>query len=209
MGVAVIGAGTSATSTSGTSSPTPTSTSASSPTCSPTGAQPGRPYGAPRPERSRRHWPGRRRARRQPHHPGAHADVAHRALQAGKHVWNEKPLATSREDAESLVAEPTGSACGWAAHPTPCSARASRPPAVWSSGNIGRPLTASIVMQQAARTTGTRTRISSTRPGRAAAGHGPVLPDRADPGVRADRPGRRARLLGRTDPGDRERAAGR
>jgi len=36
--------------------------------------------------------------------PQAHAAVARAALEAGKHVYNEKPLATSVEDAEALLA---------------------------------------------------------------------------------------------------------
>ena len=36
--------------------------------------------------------------------PAAHADVDVRALRAGKHVWSEKPLATSLEDAARVLA---------------------------------------------------------------------------------------------------------
>lgn len=35
--------------------------------------------------------------------PSAHAHVAHAALEAGKHVYNEKPLATELSDAEAIV----------------------------------------------------------------------------------------------------------
>lgn len=35
--------------------------------------------------------------------PAAHADVAHQALDAGKHVWNEKPLTTDRASATELL----------------------------------------------------------------------------------------------------------
>ncbi|MDQ1530517.1 MAG: hypothetical protein QOE37_622 [Microbacteriaceae bacterium] len=35
--------------------------------------------------------------------PAVHAEVAHRALDAGKHVWNEKPLALDRAEADGLL----------------------------------------------------------------------------------------------------------
>jgi predicted dehydrogenase len=81
--------------------------------------------------------------------PVAHAEVAHRALAAGKHVWNEKPLATSRFDAEALVKEADGLGLRLGGAPDTVLG-----PGIQTSrrmierGDIGRPLTASIVMQQ-------------------------------------------------------------
>lgn len=81
--------------------------------------------------------------------PAAHAEVAHRVLEAGKHVWNEKPLATSRADAQALVdaADHLGLRLGGAPDTVlgPGIQTARR---MIERGDIGRPLTASVVMQQ-------------------------------------------------------------
>ncbi|GLZ79135.1 oxidoreductase [Actinorhabdospora filicis] len=37
--------------------------------------------------------------------PSAHADVTREAIAAGKHVWSEKPLSLTREDAAAITAE--------------------------------------------------------------------------------------------------------
>jgi predicted dehydrogenase len=81
--------------------------------------------------------------------PAAHADIAHQSLEAGKHVWNEKPLATTRSDAQALVA--AADAAGLRLGGAPDTVLG---PGIQTSrrmierGDIGRPLTASIVMQQ-------------------------------------------------------------
>jgi predicted dehydrogenase len=80
--------------------------------------------------------------------PAAHAEIAERALSAGKHVWNEKPLATSRADAEALAARADsvglllGGAPDTALGPGIQTARR-----MIERGDIGRPATASVVMQ--------------------------------------------------------------
>jgi predicted dehydrogenase len=80
--------------------------------------------------------------------PSAHAVVAHQALDAGKHVWNEKPLATSRDDAQKLVerADELGLRLGGAPDTVlgPGIQTARR---FIERGDIGRALTASVVMQ--------------------------------------------------------------
>jgi predicted dehydrogenase len=80
--------------------------------------------------------------------PAAHAVVAHQALDAGKHVWNEKPLATNRDDAQELVerAEELGLRLGGAPDTVlgPGIQAARR---FIERGDIGRALTASVVMQ--------------------------------------------------------------
>jgi predicted dehydrogenase len=81
--------------------------------------------------------------------PAAHAEVAHQVLAAGRHVWNEKPLATSRADAQAMVdtAERLDLRLGGAPDTVlgPGIQTARR---MIEQGDIGRPLTASVVMQQ-------------------------------------------------------------
>lgn len=82
--------------------------------------------------------------------PAAHARVASAALAAGKHVWNEKPLATDRESGAVLVAqaEAAGLLLGCAPDTVlgPGLQTARR---MIERGDIGQPLTAAAVMQYA------------------------------------------------------------
>ena len=59
--------------------------------------------------------------------PAAHADVIGASLAAGKHVYTEKPLASTTADATALVVEAAGSGCGSDALPTRSSAADIRP----------------------------------------------------------------------------------
>jgi predicted dehydrogenase len=80
--------------------------------------------------------------------PSAHVEIAHRAFDAGKHVWNEKPLATNRSDAQALVerADELGLRLGGA--PDTVLGPGIQTARRWiERGDIGRPLTASAVMQ--------------------------------------------------------------
>ncbi len=82
--------------------------------------------------------------------PAAHAEVAGAALAAGKHVWNEKPIADGLPAAEALVAqaEAAGLLLG-------CAPDTFLGPGLQTvrraieAGAIGTPLTASVVMQYA------------------------------------------------------------
>ena len=56
-----------------------------------------------------------------------HARVSRAALEAGKHVHSEKPLALSADEAWGLVALARTAVCGWAVRRSRCSARRSRP----------------------------------------------------------------------------------
>jgi hypothetical protein len=51
--------------------------------------------------------------------PAAHAEVDQQIIDAGKHVWSEKPIATDHDSAAAVLASRR--------HRTPCSAPASRP----------------------------------------------------------------------------------
>ena len=80
--------------------------------------------------------------------PAAHAEVAAAALAAGKHVWNEKPLAPDLPAAEALVAgaESAGLLLG-SAPDTFLGPGLQTARRLIEAGAIGTPLTASVVMQ--------------------------------------------------------------
>lgn len=80
--------------------------------------------------------------------PAVHAEIAHRALAAGKHVWNEKPLATSLADSRDLLAfaARTGLLLGCAPD-TFLGAGIQRTLRLIADGAIGTPLTANAIMQ--------------------------------------------------------------
>jgi predicted dehydrogenase len=77
--------------------------------------------------------------------PAAHADVASAALAAGKHVWNEKPLALERESGAALVRQAADAGLRLGCAPDtflgPGLQTAFR---MIRRGDIGRPLTASM-----------------------------------------------------------------
>ncbi|MEA2519416.1 MAG: hypothetical protein QOF49_1496 [Chloroflexota bacterium] len=75
--------------------------------------------------------------------PEAHADVAEQALTAGKHVWNEKPLALDRRGARAILdaAEATGLRVGCAPD-TFLGAGLQAARRMILAGAIGEPLTA-------------------------------------------------------------------
>lgn len=80
--------------------------------------------------------------------PAAHAEVAGQAIAAGKHVWNEKPLALDRPSAQGLLeaAEAAGLRVGCAPD-TFLGAGLQTARRVIERGDIGVPLTALILMQ--------------------------------------------------------------
>ncbi len=82
--------------------------------------------------------------------PAAHAEVAAAALAAGKHVWNEKPIAADLASAAALVAQ--ADAAGLLLGCAPDTFLGPGLQAVRraiDAGAIGTPMTASVVMQYA------------------------------------------------------------
>lgn len=82
--------------------------------------------------------------------PIAHAQVASAALAGGKHVWNEKPIAATLEDAAGLVgqAQAAGLLIGTAPD-TFLGPGLQQTRRMIENGDIGTPLTASMVFQNA------------------------------------------------------------
>ncbi len=80
--------------------------------------------------------------------PAAHAEVAVQAINAGKHVWNEKPLALDRVSAQALLAaaETAGLRVGCAPD-TFLGSGLQKARAMIEAGGIGTPLTALVLMQ--------------------------------------------------------------
>jgi len=80
--------------------------------------------------------------------PAAHAEVALQAIDAGKHVWNEKPLALDRVSAKALLdrAEAAGLRLGCAPD-TFLGSGLQHARRLIEDGEIGTPLTALVLMQ--------------------------------------------------------------
>lgn len=82
--------------------------------------------------------------------PAAHVDVAMRALQAGKHVWTEKPIALDRESGAKLLSMAERFGLRVASAPdTFLGAGLQAGKRLIESGRIGRPLTALTFFQAA------------------------------------------------------------
>lgn len=80
--------------------------------------------------------------------PGVHAEVSARILEAGKHVWSEKPIGVAREEARALLAQADAAGLRIGVAPDtvlgPGMQSAKR---LIERGEIGRPLFASTQMQ--------------------------------------------------------------
>ena len=61
--------------------------------------------------------------------PGAHAEISRAVLNAGKHVYSEKPLATTRADGAQLIELAQQKICESGARPTHFSAAVCKPAA--------------------------------------------------------------------------------
>ena len=80
--------------------------------------------------------------------PAVHAEVSGRAIDAGKHVWSEKPISTDRESGRALLAkaEAAGLLVGIAPDTVLGPGVQSARRAI-ENGDIGQPLSAQTVMQ--------------------------------------------------------------
>jgi len=80
--------------------------------------------------------------------PAAHGAVAAAALDAGKHVWNEKPLAVDLDDARALVAKAAANGLRVGCAPdTVLGAGIQNARRLVDSGAIGTPLAATVMLQ--------------------------------------------------------------
>ena len=80
--------------------------------------------------------------------PAAHADVANQALAAGKHVWNEKPLALELADAQALLDHARAADLRVGCAPdTFLGSGLQTALGLVHDGRIGRPLTALVLLQ--------------------------------------------------------------
>ena len=80
--------------------------------------------------------------------PAAHAEVASAALAAGKHVFNEKPIAPDLASAEALIAQADAAGLRLGCAPdTFLGPGLQTMRRLLEAGRIGTPLTASVVMQ--------------------------------------------------------------
>lgn len=78
--------------------------------------------------------------------PAVHADVGHRILAAGKHVWSEKPLALDREAAGALLADAEARGLRVACAPdTVLGSGIQTALRAIARGDIGEPLTATTI----------------------------------------------------------------
>ena len=80
--------------------------------------------------------------------PAVHAEVGHRILAAGKHVWSEKPIALDRESGRALLDDAASRGLRVACAPdTFLGAGLQTAQRLIDDGRIGRPLTALVLLQ--------------------------------------------------------------